>query len=130
MNRLSRQQIVVQEMSEIGAEHRELFALCWQFYKELRTGCNPGYLIDVFDDIVKQARGHFAHEETVLKKIAFPRHAAHKLAHHEILVDLMASQHALRAVNEMTHRDTQHSLDALLIHHVKENARFPGILGS
>ena len=130
MKQLSRQQIIAQEMPEIEAEHRGLFALCWQFYKELRTGAaSQGQLLDVFNEIVDQASVHFAHEDVVLKKIVYPRHAMHQLAHRQILIDLVSSQHAMKKVNEMAHRDAQHSLDALLIHHVREDAKFARLVG-
>jgi hemerythrin len=110
-------------MPEIDAEHKELFALCWQYYAELGIGANRSQLGEIFAEILDQTRSHFAHEEAVLKKAIFPRYVGHQLAHRQILADLVSSQPALGGAKGIADKEAQHVLDALLIHHVREDAR-------
>ncbi|MGA7178359.1 MAG: hemerythrin family protein [Thiobacillaceae bacterium] len=130
MKRELRQQIIRQALPEIEAAHRTLFALCGQYYQELKTGGpDRDQVLNVFNEIMAQTRQHFDHEEKVLKKIIYPQHAAHQLAHRQILVDMVSLHEAMKAANEIMHKEAQHGLDALLIHHITEDATFPKLFG-
>ena len=119
--RLSRQQIIIQAMPEIEAEHKRLFALSWQYFSALKSNGNGNrrHSLELFNGILDHARVHFAHEEAVLEEAVHPRYVLHQQAHRQILIGL--TQFLWGRTADVAAVEYLHALDALLVHHIRED---------
>jgi hemerythrin-like metal-binding protein len=107
-------------LRDIHCEHQHLFALVHRYYSALSGGGDA--LANILDEIVEATAIHFASEEELLQALSHPGLKAHKAAHQPILDDLAACRGLVSGDTRGARVRTAHAMDALLIHHVRDDA--------
>jgi hemerythrin len=69
----------------VDHEHREMIGLINQCYARMETDADPGALEQFLGEIHSGISAHFALEERLMRKAAYPDYAAHKEDHEELL---------------------------------------------
>ncbi len=73
--------------AEIDAQHQKLFELVNLFDDVIQMGI-PGELNRIVDDLISLSVAHFRFEEQLLQGADFPRLAAHRKLHEELIVQV------------------------------------------
>lgn len=68
-------------------EHRLLIRCYHDLMRQVRQTMDPGRFRECFQSLKEQTRTHFAHEEQVMRNIAYPDFHPHKIAHDKVLAD-------------------------------------------
>ena len=77
----------------IDQQHRKLVDILNRLNDAMQTGRGADVLGQVLDDLIKYTASHFAFEEGLMRKSAYPGYAAHKKEHDDLVktaVDLQA----------------------------------------
>jgi hemerythrin-like metal-binding protein len=69
---------------EIDREHQGLFALAERLHSAMRAGKGGEFLNPHLDELIEYTRDHFAHEETLMKRIGYPYYEDHCRQHEEL----------------------------------------------
>jgi hemerythrin len=77
---------------EIDAQHRRLFQIAANLQAAMLARKPKTILDSVFSTLVVHTRGHFAHEEELMRQHAYPHAAAHKSMHDQLLVKALEFQ--------------------------------------
>jgi hemerythrin len=77
----------------IDEEHRSLFALAQRLYEAMAAGQARERLGDILFELLRYTRVHFAHEEHLMERHAYPRLSGHRRQHHD-LTDRVQDFHA------------------------------------
>ena len=72
----------------IDTEHKYLIKQINAVEEAVNSNHNHDQIIEVLDHLVEYTKNHFAHEESIQKKINFPTHDDHKRLHQELINNL------------------------------------------
>lgn len=81
----------------IDAQHRRLFDISNRFYQAWRARAGHEALCRLFDELLEYTRGHFADEEDLMQRIAYPGLEQHRRAHQELVAQVGRFRRALAA---------------------------------
>jgi hemerythrin len=65
----------------IDSQHQQLFAIADELHVAMVNGQTRSILMKIFNRLANYTLTHFAHEERLMEKNAYPDLAAHRLAH-------------------------------------------------
>ena len=71
-------------VAEIDRERQQLFALARHLHQAMVFGKGKEILASLLASLLDCADSHFAHEEQLLERIAYPRLAEHRRQHEEL----------------------------------------------
>ena len=72
----------------VDLEHREMIALINDCYERLGSGGDEGAIEDFLGEIHSGISAHFALEEQMMYKAAYPEYEAHKADHEKLLDEI------------------------------------------
>jgi len=77
-------------------------------------------LHDALNALRQQSKEHFAHEEGVMRRIAYPALAHHRILHEDLMtaLNVLIDQFDQNAKNTLS-SDTMQSLEVWLLHHIE-----------
>jgi hemerythrin len=111
-------------LSDIRAQHRNVFLLVRRLYCHRRVQHSGAALLTQYERIVEGAHASFAAEEQLLRALDHPTYQEHLAAHSRIADGLIDLRHALVNGVPISYAGLLHSLDALVIHHATADALF------
>lgn len=116
----------------LDADHQVLINLLNKLHYRLFAGDEPGEIENVLEDLVEYTRGHFAREESLMRRVGYPKVDRH-CAQHRALTD------ALEGYQRQYHEDGDDFDEAafydfvsdwLLIHVLEEDAKLKPYLAA
>ncbi len=69
---------------EIDHEHQGLFSLAEKLHSAMRGGKGGEFVNPLLNELIEYTQDHFAHEEALMKRIAYPHHEDHCRQHEEL----------------------------------------------
>ena len=72
----------------VDLEHREMIALINECYSRLGDNRNEGAIEEFLGEIHSNISAHFALEEQMMRKAAYPEYEAHKADHEGLLEEI------------------------------------------
>lgn len=76
-------------IAEVDYEHREMIELINELYASLTAGANVEEIAGFLAEVHARIAAHFALEESLMQRIAYPAYAAHKDDHERLLDDIL-----------------------------------------
>ena len=73
---------------EIDEEHEALVRLINESYTKVAPSKHRAEMEAFFDKVIDAVKGHFSHEETIMRERAYPDYQAHKTDHDRLLSDI------------------------------------------
>lgn len=106
------------DVSQIDAEHRQLFVLAEQLYEAMRTGSSKKAVEDTLSGLIGYCSVHFRHEEEVMRKIGYPDLPEHRRVHEELTRKVQDFERELRAGRVALSLDLLQFLKNWLVQHI------------
>jgi|WetSurMetagenome_2_1015567.scaffolds.fasta_scaffold83953_2 hemerythrin len=106
-------------VEDIDAQHRELLRLMNELHGAISEGTGRQAVAGVLDELVAYTREHFAFEEGMLQRAAYPELTAHKAVHAALTAKALQLQADVRAGADVT-MDVMHFLVNWLTNHIAE----------
>lgn len=72
-------------VSEFDEEHKKLIVMINSLHEAMRAGKGKDILAKILDDMTQYVLKHFANEEKLMVKYAYPEYKQHKAAHDEFV---------------------------------------------
>lgn len=77
----------------IDADHKKMVNMINELYDAILAGSGRMILKDLLDRLIDYTRYHFAHEEEMFARIAYPEAAAHKREHEKMAAWMNTAWH-------------------------------------
>ncbi|MGA3028569.1 MAG: bacteriohemerythrin [Bryobacteraceae bacterium] len=107
----------------IDAEHRTLFEMADRLHGAMLSGGGKNVLRSLFVQLADYTRTHFAHEEALMAKHAYPQLPAHAEIHRQLIAKLSKLQDDLNGGKLTVTMDTMQFLRDWLQHHIGKTDR-------
>jgi len=118
---------LIVEFRELERQHRELFALMYQYSSSIGKGARHASALPVLEKFLACAKNHFTSEENLLASL--PQFGAQRLRQHQIQhcriveqFDTLTATLAQDAADFPHDEAWTHVMNALLVHHVRDDA--------
>ncbi len=105
---------------EIDSQHKKLFALADRFHAAMSGGHGKAILQQTLTELIDYTRHHFACEESVMQKSAYPQFPQHKAEHDKLTQKVVKLHGELVAGHAVITIDVLQFLRDWLIHHIGE----------
>lgn len=105
-------------IARIDAEHQKLVDLVNELYRAIIAGNPTSATAKVLDGLAAYTFSHFASEEGLLKRYAYPNYAQHKAEHDKLVVQVKQLQQDLRAGKTAVTQEAMSFLQSWLIGHI------------
>jgi len=107
----------------IDREHQKLFEMADRLHAAMLSGGGHVVLRGLFDDLAEYTRTHFAHEEALMQRHAYPQLPAHAEIHRQLIARVASLQDDLRAGKLTVTMNTMQFLRDWLSHHIGKTDR-------
>lgn len=77
------------QLPEIDAQHRRLFALAAELHDAMSQGRGKAVLEKALVQLLDYTKAHFAAEEGLMRRYAYPQFAAHKEQHEQFTAQVV-----------------------------------------
>lgn len=81
----------------LDTDHKRMFDLVNKLHEASQEGTNHDGISIAMDQLLGFTKTHFIHEETLMRKTAYPRFIPHKIEHDRLLKQLEDFQHRYAA---------------------------------
>ncbi len=71
-------------VEQYDEQHKRLFAIAQKLYDAMSAGQGRVVLNEIFDELIEYARTHFASEEALMVRYAYPDYEVHRLQHEDL----------------------------------------------
>jgi hemerythrin len=105
-------------IARIDAEHRKLVDLVNELYAAILAGREDSVTGKVLDGLAAYTVSHFATEEGLMRRYAYPAYAPHKVEHDKLVAQVKQLQQDLRAGKAKISREVLTFLQSWLIGHM------------
>jgi len=103
---------------EIDAQHKRLFQLAEELHTAMAAGKGKQMLSQTLANLISYTKSHFASEERLMQRYAYPDYAAHKIEHDQLTNKVIAFQNDFNAGRTMLSLDLMQFLKNWLGHHI------------
>lgn len=110
-------------ISEMDQQHKRLVELINQLYNAMGMGKGDDVKGTVLNDLVTYTKLHFAAEERLMQKYAYPHFAAHKQLHDELTGQVLRLKERLQAGQMVTSVTLGNFLKDWLQRHITQQDR-------
>lgn len=107
-------------IASIDKEHQKLVGLLNEFYDAVQSGKGKESLAGVLAALIDYTKMHFANEEQLFAKTAYPDAVAHKKAHDDLIRQVLAIQEKYsKGANATLPSETLNFLKNWLLTHIQ-----------
>ncbi len=79
-------------VKEIDAQHKRLFEICDSLYIAMKSGKSKDVMGDILKNLIDYTANHFATEERLMTKHAYPDYLKHKKEHEQLVKQVINFQ--------------------------------------
>jgi hemerythrin len=109
---------------EIDKEHKKLFDIAEEAFKEVEPNLRNAKIKEVLTDLYTYMKSHFKHEEKYMQEINYPLINEHKVLHHDIIEKINSFVKKLPTIDESVfEKELARIIDIALVHHIIQEDR-------
>lgn len=110
----------------LDADHKRLIDLINKLHDASEVNASSPAVLSALDALIDYARTHFVHEETLMRKTAYPQFIPHKIEHDRLMVQIEELRKRMAAAQTGVSKDTTVFLRTWLCDHIIKIDRFLG----
>lgn len=99
-------------------QHKKLVEIINELHEAMRAGKSKDVLDKIFGELIDYTVHHFAAEETLMKKHAFPGYETHKAEHEELTQQALKLQADFKSGRAMLSLEVMEFLKKWLLEHI------------
>jgi hemerythrin len=107
----------------IDAQHQTLFGIGAELFAAMEAGQAKSVMNRLLERLVQYTKSHFAHEERLMEKNAYPHFVAHKAEHDQLTAKVVAFQADLAGGRTVISVQLLRFIKEWLEYHIQESDR-------